>query len=204
MDIKILEQIAKIVLGSGLFAFLIAEIIGNSRRWLLKKKFKKGFAHELFMNEGVLEFIIKDFQEIQKDPCGYTSKHHFTTYVIDSILTSGYFISFSYELYQFILHYRQRFENVQYELDAFSTLTNEEKITNQNLYHAKHGEKVAKRILSDLRESKVFKKIKKDYLIDWHKEKIKLKEEIDKKKLDRKTKRKLIKKYKDDLKREQT
>jgi len=186
------EPIAKIVLGSGLFAFLIAEVVGILRRFKLKRRFKKEVAYEFIENEGIASLIIKDYQNLQKDPCGYLGGHKFKTHIINAVLTLGYFLNFSYGLSQLILEFHRKFSKVQYELDNFFKLDDELKIRNQELDYLKIGESHSRLLLDDLRKSKELKKIKKKYLIKLNKNKIKLREEKENKKMDKKEKKKLI------------
>lgn len=156
-----IDIISKIILGSGLFAFLIAEAIRCVRRFILKRRLIKELAWELFFNDFVIVKIIQDFKNLQDNPITYLGKHHFLTNIIDTIISSGFFTRMNFNLVQFIIKFRQRFKNIQYELDSFFTLTDEDKLKDLNLVLLLRGESVSKRLLKDFRESETLKKLKK-------------------------------------------
>jgi|GEM_PF-5307903 len=196
------ESIAKIIIGSSLFAFVIKEAVGFFRKLNFKRKFIREIAQEFFANEFVIKFIIRDFQNLQRNPCGYLDRHRFMTQVINAVISSGFFVNLDFKLSQLILEFHQRFSNIQYELNTFFILTDEEKLKEQNLYHLERGESDSKKLLEDLKKSYTLKKLKKKYLLKWRKDRIKLREKKRKKKMNKKEKNKLIKELKIEVKKE--
>jgi len=186
------ELVSKIILGGGLFAILITEIIRVVRGIRIRKRWEKEIAWELFMNEFVINKIIGDFVGLKKDPIGYLNNHRFKTYAMDSILNSGIFVNLNFKLIQFIMVYRQRFRNVQYELDVFFKLKDDEKIKKENLEHLDHGERASRLLLQDFRKSKFVQKLKKKYHRAYYKETIEMFEEKQGKKLNKKEKKELL------------
>ena len=193
MTLKEIEQIAKVILGSGLFAFLIAEIWRTVRRLIYKKRIIKEIAFEFIWNEGVAERIIVDFQNLIKDPCGYLNKHIFKTHVISSVISSSYFVNLNSDLTRVIFEFDQRFKKIQYELDQFFVLEDDQKKHPRNLDHLRAGESDSKLLLDDLIKSKNIKKLKRKYYKKWTKERIRLMGEKQNRKIDRKEKKEIIK-----------
>jgi len=193
MDIKNLEPIAKIILGSGLIAILITEVLRHSRRHKLKKRLIKEVAFELFSNELIAGKIINDFQNLIQDPCGYLWSHKFKTHVMDPIISSAYFVNLNPDLVEFLFEFDNRFKKVQYELDRFFILEDDQKLHAKNLSHLKGGELDSRLLLGDLIKSKKLKEIKKKYYQKWIEQRIKRMEERYNKKIDKKKKRIIIK-----------
>lgn len=165
MDIKDLEPIAKIILGSGLFAFLIAEVVRVIRRFKIKKRVIKEIAFELIFNERIAKMIIEDFQELQKNPCGYLRRHRFFTQVIDSVISSAYFVNLNVDLFQLIAEFVQRFRNIQAEQDGFYALESDDKM--RNIINLPVHERNARVLLHDLQKSKKFKELKSKHEKEW-------------------------------------
>jgi len=161
MDLKLVEQIAKIILGSGLSAFLIAEIWKAIRNKINKNRIIKEIAFGFFLNEIAINLIINDYQNLQKSPTRYLRHHRFNTQIADAVISSIYFSNLNFDLVQLILEFNQRFQNIQCEIDGFFRLEDEEKLRNV----AGLPEKIrnAKVLLSDLQNSKKYKRIKKKY-----------------------------------------
>jgi hypothetical protein len=176
------ESIAKIVFGGGIFLFLIERLIEFIRDLKLKRRLTKEIAWEFFVNEFCAMKIIKDFQNLQKDPIGYLDRHIFKTQVIQSVLSSGYYLKLDFNLSQLILEFAQRLKIVQYELERFFSLEDDQKIMPINLGHLERGESDSKRLLYDL--SRKLKKLKKKYYKNWQKHRAKQFEEIFKIKVD--------------------
>ncbi len=184
------ESIAKLVLGSGIFIFLIAQGIEYIKKCRFKKRLKKEISFEFFMNEYVTLQIIKDFQKLQKDSCGHLIMHKYNTYAIDAILSSGYFLNMNFDLNQFIIEFRQRFRNIEYELESFFTLNDEQKELPVNLALLERGVSASQLLLSQLHKSERMIKLKNKYYEEWFKKRAtRIKErygiEIDKKKLEK-------------------
>lgn len=186
------KSIAEIVLGSGLFAFLIAEFMRNIRHIIKKRKYVKELAFEYFGNEYVIKLILKDYQELKKNSCRYLERHRFNTIMDNLIITSGYFTNFEVGLSRFIAEFHYRFDKANYELASFFKLQDEEKIKPQNVEHLNRGERDAEKLLNDFCNSPVMNKLKKKYFLKWQKEKIKQKERISSEKMGRKEKREIL------------
>jgi hypothetical protein len=193
MTLKWIEQIAKIILGSGLFAFLITETWQAVRRFRYKKRIIKEIAFEFIWNEGIAKKVINDFQNLIKDPCGYLNKHIFKTHVISAVISSSYFVNLNSDLTRVIFEFDQRFKKVQYELDIFFKLEDDQKILPPNLHHLKAGESDSKQLLDDLIKSKKITELKKKNYKKWTKERIKHMEEQYNKKIGKERKRIIIK-----------
>lgn len=155
------ELLAKIILGSGLFAFLIAEIWRAIRNKINKNRITKEIAYELFLNEIAINLIINDYQNLQKNPTGYLRHHRFNTQVTDAVISSIYFSNLNFDLIQLITEFTQRFKNIQCEIDGFFRLEGEDKL--RNVAVLPQQTRNAKVLLSDLQNSKKYKKIKKKY-----------------------------------------
>jgi len=182
------ESIAKLVLGSGIFIFLIAQGIEYIKKYMFKKRLKKEIAFEFIMNEYVTMEIIKDFKKLQKDPCGHLIIHKYNTYTTDAILSSGYFLNMNFDLNQFIIEFRQRFRNIQYELESFFTLNDEQKEFPVNLALLESGVSASQLLISQLHKSERMIKLKNKYNEKWFKKRAtRFKErygiEVDKEKL---------------------
>jgi hypothetical protein len=161
MDIKDLESIAKIVLGSGLLGFLIAEIWRAIRNKINKSRITKEIAFGFFLNEFTINLIIADYQILQKYPTEYLRHHRFNTQITDAVISSIYFANLNFDLVQLIVEFNQRFQNIQCEIDGFFRLEDEEKLRNVAVLPQKIRN--AKVLLSDLQNSKKYKRIKKKY-----------------------------------------
>jgi len=171
-----LETIAKFAFSGGIGVFLINGLIKFAGKVKLKRRFTKEIAWEFFINEHCAILIIKDFQNLQKDPCGYLHRHKFKTQVINSVISSGYYVNLNFELSQLVLEFDQRFKLIQYGLDKYFSLENEDKIKPINLELLRFGEKNSKILLNDL--SKKLEKIKKKYYKKWYEKKAKIHEKI--------------------------
>ena len=151
-----------------MFAFLIAEIIKVIRKCKLKQRFTKEIAFEFFFNGFVAtKLVIHDYQQLQKYPCKYLQRHTFYTQVLNTIISSGYFINLNSDLVQLIIEFHQRFKNIQCELDSFFKLKDEEK--ERNVLVLQRQEKNAKLLFSDLQKSEKFKELKRKYYKKWKK-----------------------------------
>ena len=171
MDI---ETIAKFAFSGSIGIFLINGLIKFAGKVKLKRRLTKEIAWEFFINEHCIVLIIKDFQNLQKDPCGYLQRHMFKTQVINSVISSGYYVNLNFELSQLVLEFDQRFKLIQHGLDKYFSLKNEEKIEPINLGLLRFGEKNSKILLSDL--SKKLEKLKKKYYKKWYEKKAKIHE----------------------------
>ncbi len=169
MDI---ETIAKFAFSGGIVVFLINGLIKYAGKVKLKMRLTKEIAWEFFINEYCVVLIIKDFQNLQEDPCGYLHRHKFKTQVINSIISSGYYVNLNFGLSQLVLEFDQRFKLIQYGLDKYFSLENEDKIEPINLELLRFGEKNSKILLSDL--SKKLEKLKKKYYKEWYEERAKI------------------------------
>lgn len=187
------ELAAKIILGSGLFAIFITEILRIIRRFRFKRRLIKEITFEFIFNEGIAEKIINDFQNLIKDPCGHLGKHIFKTQVISAVISSSYFVNLDSDLTSVIFEFDQRFKKVQYELDKFFMLEDDQKRHSRNLVHLKVGESDSKLLLDDLIKSKKLIELKKKYYKKWIKQRMKRMEEHYNKKMDRKKKKIIIK-----------
>lgn len=187
------ESASKIILGSGLFTFLIAEIWRTVKRLRYKKRIIKEIAFEFIWNEGIAEKIINDFQNLIKNPCGSLNKHIFKTHVISAVISSSYFVNLNSDLTRVIFEFDQRFKKVQYELDQFFALKDDQKMHPRNLNHLRVGESDSKLLLDDLIKSKNIKKLKRKYYKKYIKERIRRMEEQQNRKIDRKEKKIIIK-----------
>lgn len=170
------ESISKFIIGSGLLVFVLSELWKIISDHLKKQKYRKEVAFEYFSNEIILKAIIKDYEELKRDPIGYLNKHRFSMIMNDLIITSGYFTKFSTKLSRFIVEFRYRFASLDYELGAFFKLQDEEKVKPQNIEHLYSGEEKAKKTLDDFRKSPVMIKLKNRYWKKWHKEYIRKRE----------------------------
>ena len=168
------ETIAKFAFSGGIGIFLINGLIKFMGNIKLKMRLTKEIAWEFFINEHCAVLIIKDFQNLQEDPCGYLHRHMFKTQVINSIISSGYYVNLNFELSQLVLEFDQRFKLIQYGLDKYFSLENEDKIKPINLELLRFGEKNSKILLNDL--SKKLEKIKKKYYKKWYEKKAKIHE----------------------------
>lgn len=165
------QSIVNIILGSGLIAFVITEIVRCIGRAKAKNRVIKEIAFELLLNEYAAKFIVEDFQILQKDPCGYLRRHKFSTQIIDSVISSGYFVNLDNELFQFIAEFAHRFRNIQTELEGHFQLEDNEKL--RNIVYLPIHERNASVLLNDLQESEVFKKLKKKYRAEWKETRLK-------------------------------
>jgi len=192
-----LETLAKFVFSGGIALFLIERLIKFVGNVKFKKRLTKEIAWEFFENEYCAIFIIRDFQNLQKDRCGYLDRHIFKTQAIDSVLSSGYFVNLDFDLSQLIFEFAQRFKIVQYELSQFLTLNDDQKLLPANLELLKKGESVSKLLLNDFNNK--IRKLKKKYYPKWRKDKMKLFEKKYKIKINEKEKKEFIKKIKEEL-----
>jgi len=165
------ESIVSLILGSGLIAFVIKEIVNGIGRAKIKRRVIKEIAFELILNEYAAKFIVEDFQILQKEPCVYLRRNRFFTQVVDSVISSGYFVNLNIKLFQFIAEFAQRFRNIQTELEGHFQLTDDEKLRNK-VYLPIH-ERNANVLLNDLQKSEVFKKLQGKYRKEWKETRLK-------------------------------
>lgn len=166
------NTIGKIILGSGLIAVFMKEVIFDSyRKWRLKKRLVRELAHELFRNEIAVILIIRAWKYLLKNPLECRRRYKTFHNVSGALLSSGYFVTLEPDLVQFILEIDMRFKIIEFELEEYFRLTDAEKTRNIRLIPT-HLEN-AKNLYNDLLSSKKYKEMKINYRDKWKKEKLK-------------------------------
>lgn len=193
MDFEKFETIAKYAFSGGVAIFVIDRIITILGKIKLKKRLTKELAFEFFFNERIAEKIIKDFQNLRRNPCEHLMRHKFKTQVISRYLSPEYFVSLDSNLTDVVFEFDLRFQRVQYELNSFFKLEDDQKTHPLNLAHLEAGELDSRLLLDDLIKLKKLKELKKKYYKKWIKQRMKRMEERYNKKINKKNKKLIIK-----------
>jgi len=160
----LLEQIAKIIIGSGLLLFVI------QRTWELIKsiininRFKQEIAFELFWNKTLLENTITSYEKIIENIYRTDIKYYFFSFaVIKSAFSSGIILRLKPKYSHYLVEILQRLQIVdQTSKDFFNS-------NKKSLVLAKNRLKFAQRFLDDLSDSSLFKDWEKKYYKEYKK-----------------------------------
>ena len=109
----------ELILGGGLFLYLIDAYRQRKQQKILIRKLTKEVTFELFSQEVVLSTIISDFESLIKNPIEITGVHRLSLIVTEAILSSGYFVNFRHEFNDLLFNIYKRLKNIDFELDKF-------------------------------------------------------------------------------------
>ena len=158
-------MLAELVIGGGLFVYLVDLFAQRIRQKRVFKKLLKEVTFELFSGEIVLVSIISDFASLLKNPIGQTTAHKFSLFVLKAILSSGQFLHFKHEFNYFIFNIHFQFDKIDFELKQFMSLADDIKMLNTKLLQ--DGMRHSMEVYNELQNSKIYNDLKNRYLREW-------------------------------------